>query len=242
MQEDLGGQSSRWAARSSLVALLPSPLLGPVAWEPVAEVLEDRGWDVVIASVPARPSGPGDVLRCLLDALPTERPLVLVPHSNAGLYVPAIVAQREVAAVAFVDAALPGDGESTPMCPPHLRKILADIADSAGLLPPWTQWWGETDLAPLFPSTQVRDRIEAGQPRLPLAYFDAALPTAPGWETRPIGYLAFGDTYAAERERAAEAGWTVATLSGAHLHMLVDPAEVAASVLGLLSPQDAGAP
>jgi hypothetical protein len=70
-------------------ALLPSPLLGPEAWGPVAEVLRSGGWSVLEQPGAAEPPGaPGDVLKRFLAALPTDRDLVLVPHSNAGLYVP----------------------------------------------------------------------------------------------------------------------------------------------------------
>jgi hypothetical protein len=48
-------------------------------------------------------------------------------------------------------------------------------------------------------------------------------------------YLAFGDTYAAETARARQAGWPVTVLDGGHLHMLVDPDEVAAAIVGLLA-------
>jgi hypothetical protein len=68
-------------------ALLPSPLL-PEAWGLVAEVLRSGGWSVLEQAGAAEPPGsPGGVLKRFLAALPTDRDLVLVPHSNAGLYV-----------------------------------------------------------------------------------------------------------------------------------------------------------
>jgi hypothetical protein len=216
------------------LALLPSPLLGPSAWEPVADLLRERGRDVSVLSVPDAPAGPADVLHCFLDGLPVDRELVLVPHSNAGLYVPELHAERDVVGVVFVDAALPGPGPTTPVCPPELRAHLTGLADADGWLPPWTHWWSEEDLAPLFGSATARQRVEAGQPRLPLSYFDASVPTPPGWDRHAVcSYLAFGDTYAAECRRAGSAGWPFESLVGSHLHMLVDPAEVADAIARL---------
>lgn len=231
-----GSESSAVFLDDLLLALLPSPLLGARAWESVAEVLADRGWDVRIPAVPPSPSGPEEVLAAFLAGLPGDRSLVLVPHSNAGLYIPALCAERDVASVVFVDAALPGPETSTAMCPPELRAVLSGLADADGWLPPWTRWWPPEDLAPLFGSTAARERIEADQPRLPLAYFDAKLPTPGGWDRLPCSYLAFGDTYAAETRRAGSAGWPMEVMWGGHLQMLIDPEAVASAILSLSGP------
>lgn len=90
---------------------------------------------------------------------------------------------------------------------------------------------------PRRPSRAVRDLVEAGQPRVPLAYFRGSLPSIQQWDNTPSAYLAFGDTYADERQRAEERHWPVRTLRGRHLHMLIEPDEVAAALtemLGLL--------
>lgn len=70
-------------AMVSSLALLPSPLLGPSVWQPVAQVHADRGWHTMIcaASAPLTHTGP-DVLDAFLAALSMDRELVLVPHSN----------------------------------------------------------------------------------------------------------------------------------------------------------------
>ncbi|MGQ0844369.1 MAG: hypothetical protein ACT4QF_09555 [Sporichthyaceae bacterium] len=216
-----------------LLALLPSPLLGPAAWEPVAALLRAGGVEVVVPRTPSRPTKPAEVLTAFLDGLPS-RPLLLVPHSNAGLYVPALAARRRVTATVFVDAALPGPDPTTPTCPPPLRALLASLADADGWLPPWTRWWDEADLAPLFPDAAERARIEAAQPRLPLAYFDSVVPT-PALR-HPCAYLAFGETYRDESGRALLAGWPAATIPDArHLHMVVDPVAVAETIATLLA-------
>lgn len=209
-----------------LVALVPSPLLGPAVWQPVARLLRR----------PARvltPAGeaPEQVLAGLVAQLPEGQDLVLVLHSNAGLYAGALAARRQVLAVVFVDAGIPHADLPTPTAPAAFLQRLEALVDADGHLPPWTQWWSEEDVAPLFPDATSRAAVEAEQPRLSLAYFRAQVPAAPGWaEVLACGYLAFGDTYAEEVERARAAGWPVRRLDGRHLHLLVDPMAVAEQV------------
>ena len=218
-----------------LVALLPSPLLGPAVWRPVAKALSLHGWLVKTAPAGERaPTGPSDVLRTFLAALPPDKDIVLVAHSNAGLYVPALVQERRVVANVFVDAGLPVRNGRVPLAPPAFRDFLLQKADADGLLPEWTHWWDETDLEGLFPSAEVREQVEREQPRLPLSYFQESLPAPLGWDDRPCAYLAFGDTYSTERNEAEARGWPVTTLPGQHLHALVAPEQVASAIDALL--------
>src|SRR4051794_680196 len=96
------------------MALLPSPLLGPSAWQPVARILTGWGWHTVICAAAWPVRAVHQVLDALLAELPAEREYVLVAHSNAGAYVPALVRQRRVAAVILVDAMLPPRRGSIP--------------------------------------------------------------------------------------------------------------------------------
>lgn len=217
-----------------MVALLASPLLGPAVWQPVAQALRQRGVDVVAAAASRPTRSAADVRQRFLADVPADRDVVAVPHSNAGAYVPALVAQRRVVASVFVDAVLPPRAGHIALAPPELVEMLVDLADEQRMLPPWTAWWGEDGVTELFPSDAVRRQVEAEQQRLPLTYFTESMPVAPGWDDRPCGYLSFGDTYAAEHQEAAARGWPVARLDGMHLHMLHSPDAVAAAVLELL--------
>ncbi|MBA3311217.1 MAG: hypothetical protein H0U28_14400 [Nocardioidaceae bacterium] len=219
------------------LALLPSPLLGPAVWGPVAAELRRTGWSVVECSAAvAAPQTWQDVLRRFIADLPAERDLVLIPHSNAGLYVPALTRERHVVASLFVDAGLPLAEGSTPLAPAAFYDFLATRADEGAVLPPWTQWWEDADIDGLVPSRAAREGVEKEQHRLPLAYFRDSLPVPGGWDEKPCGYLAFGDTYADERQQAEDRGWPVRTLAGRHLHTLVKPREVAAAIAEMLPP------
>lgn len=215
-------------------ALLASPLLGPAVWRPVAEALRADGHGAAVLAASPGSGTPEEVLRDLLDACPPADDLVLVPHSNAGAYAAALAARLDVGAVVLVDAVLPPPAGVVPLAPPSLLDLLRGLADGEGRLPPWTRWWPEADLAPLFPDAACRRRVEAEEPRLPLAYFEGSLPAPPGWEPVRRAYLAFGATYAAERAQAEARGWRTRTLTGTHLHPLHDAEGVADAIVDLL--------
>lgn len=209
-----------------MLVLVGSPLLGGAAWRPVASLLDARTVTPVGGSA-------AEVLASLLDQIPDEPDLVLVPHSNAGLYVGAVAAQRGVRAVVFVDAGIPAPDGPTPTAPAQALGFLGSLVDDEGRLPPWTRWWPEEDVAALFPDAATRAAVEAEQPRLPLSYFSDAVP--PAELHVPCGYLAFGDTYAEEAARATDSGWPVTRLEGRHLHLLVDPPAVAEEIRRLVA-------
>ena len=212
------------------MVLLASPLLGPAVWAKVAAELRDRGRAVTVAPTPGPVRSPDEVLDAWGTVILEEQAL-LVPHSNAGLYVAALAEAHDVAGVVFVDALLPSEAPTTRTAEPPFRDFLEGLADDNGVLPPWTQWW--PDVSPLFPDPQVRAAVEAEQPRLPLDYFDAEVPTPSGWRSLPAAYLGFGDTYADEQADARHRGWPVETLPGLHLHQLVDPVAVTEALLRL---------
>jgi pimeloyl-ACP methyl ester carboxylesterase len=221
-------------------ALLGSPFLGPEAWAPVGRALRSGGHDVTV--VGGHGATPEEVTLGFLDGLPADEQMVLVPHSNAGLYVPALAATRPVGGVVFVDAAFPGPGRTTPVAPAELVRALEDRVDEQGLLPPWTTWWPEDEVAGLLPDDTTRRAVVEGEPRVPASYLSGRVSTPPGWETGlRAGYLAFGKTYALELALAREWEWPVAELDGGHLHQLVDPAAVAAAIVELATRAGAGA-
>lgn len=114
----------------------------------------------------------------------------------------------------LVDAATPGAGYFAQ------REFLLDLAGGDGWLPPWTSWWDEGDVGDLFPDAEVRARIEAEQPRMPLANYDHVPPARDGWDRLPCAYVWFGGLYETGAERAAARGWPARQIPGNHLHML----------------------
>ena len=212
-------------------ALLGSPFLGREVWQPVAARLAGAGHEAV--ALAGRGSSPEEVALAFAAGMPEDDELVLVPHSNAGLYVAGLIAARPVGGVVFVDAVYPGPGRTTPVAPPELVAELAGRVDGDGLLPPWTQWWPAAELDLVLPDEAVRARVVAGEPREPASYLSAREGTPPGWESVRGGYLAFGETYALEVDLAREWEWPVVALDGGHLHMLVDPDGVAAAIVEL---------
>ena len=210
--------------------VLPSPLLPARAYPPLTHALERRGWGVVVAEVPGVPRGPDPVLAAFREAVNGRTDLV-VAHSTAGRYA---VAVAGAAPVVYLDAALPPEHGDATLAPDGLLDHLAALADGDGLLPPWTRWWGDDDVATVVPDPTVLAAIRAEEQRMPLAYFRSRLGAPDGWVTRPQAYLALGGTYAEETALARRLGWPTTVLGGAlHLHHLVDPDAVADAILDL---------
>ena len=218
--------------------LVHSPSVGPSTWAPVADRLRAAGATVVVPSLldvagAAPPFWPRvvELVSGAVEEVPPGQPVVLVAHSNAGLFIPVAVeaARRPVAGCLFVDAALPSRDGPSPVAPPAFMEFLRPKAGD-GLLPQWTAWWDDADVASLFPDPRTRALVTAEQPRLPLAYYEQTVPVPAGWDDRPCGYLLFGPPYEETAQDARERGWTVAHEPGQHLHQLVDPDAVAGRI------------
>jgi hypothetical protein len=221
--------------------LVHSPSVGPRTWEPVARRLTELGWHAVVPSLlRVGEGGPPfwprvvDAVRAGLDTSGQNHGVVLVAHSNAGLFIPVITAALpgQVLGCIFVDAALPPSSGTAPVVPPEWLALLQGKA-SGGLLPRWTDWWDEDEVAPLFPDQQTRRAVIEEQPRSPLSYYEASVPAPAGWDARPCAYLLFGPPYDEAATEAHGRGWIVEQLPGGHLHQLVDPDGVARLLLAI---------
>jgi hypothetical protein len=146
--------------------LLHSPSVGPRTWQPVAHRLAELGWEATVPSLlHITDQGPPywprvvEAVRAGLDTAEHGQRLVLVAHSNAGLFLPVITAALpgQVLGSIFVDAALPPASGAAPVAPPELLALLRDKA-SGGLLSRWTDWWDEDQVAPLFPTRRPARR------------------------------------------------------------------------------------
>ncbi|MGA5299145.1 alpha/beta hydrolase [Nucisporomicrobium flavum] len=215
--------------------LVHSPSVGPSTWTAVADRLPGS---VVPDLTRVAEAGPpfwpavAEPVRLAIATAPADAPVVLVPHSNAGLFLPSIVAAspRPVAAVVFVDASLPQRDGPSPVADADGLAFLRVRVGPDGRLPPWTHWFDEADVAPMFPDAGTRKVIEDEQPRLPLSYYEQRLPVPDGWDARPCAYLKFSEPYDADAADAAARGWPVEAVPGEHLHQVVDPDAVAAAI------------
>jgi hypothetical protein len=224
-----------------LFVLIHSPFVGPATWRPVADVLLAQQREVVVPSLLEVGLGDPpywprvvDAVRGRLADVPPTQPVVLVAHSNAGVFVPVISVGllNPIAGSVFVDAALPALDGPTPVGPKDKLPALRQMAGPDGQLPIWTDWYDEADVASMFPDPEIRLAVTKELPRLPLAYFEQAVPVPPGWHDHPSAYVLFGPPYDRLAGSAAKRGWDVFEFPGAHLHQAVDPEGLTDIVLG----------
>ncbi len=216
-----------------------SPSVGPAIWQGVADRLRDKGIDVRVPSFIGVGEGPAPywpqvIQRAVHSVGNDARPVVIVPHSNAGLFVPLVVDRlgERAAACVLVDASLPpAEGESAVVPADFLPFLRAKAVD--GILPRWSDWWEEEEIASLYPDQETRSALTAEEPQLPLVYYEQTIPVPGGWDRRPCAYLWFGPPYDETAKRAGDRGWIVEHLGGAHLHMVIDPAAVADRIQAL---------
>ena len=206
--------------------LLHSPLLGPMAWRPVAVELERRGQAVETPAWPQLSTIVDDFYATLADDLAARLdgdggPLLLVAYSGAGALVPALASRltAPVAGVILVDAILPHPGHSWfDTAPADMRERLRAGAQM-GELPSWDEWWP--------PGALERLELEP----LPLAYFEEVAP--PEVLTGPTAYLQLSGAYDGEGVAAGRYGWPLVRLPLHHLAMLTNPEPVAAALESL---------
>ncbi|MFI6575989.1 alpha/beta hydrolase [Nocardiopsis sp. NPDC050513] len=218
-----------------IFVLVHSPAVGPSTWRPVAEHLTATGHRVRVPSLlhvgAGRPPFWPRVVDAVRDALrkvPVDHPVVLVAHSNAGMFLPVIRSglDHPVTGSTFVDAALPARIGPTPVATPEFLEFLRPMA-ADGRLRRWTDWWDESDLAPMFTDPEVRRTVTEEQPTLPLSYYEQRIPVPAGWDDHPCSFVLFSPPYGDLAAEARARGWRVAHLPGAHLHQIIDPAGTA---------------
>lgn len=214
--------------------ILPSPLLPAIAYDGLAKALESKGARArVVGEELADGEGGADLIaRWATQVGPATW---LLAHSNAGFLAPAV---RHLAggrhAIVFMDAALAPAGGATTLARGGFLDHLVTLADSSGVLPPWTRWWPRADLAEVVPP-DLYDELDRRCPRLPLSYFETPVDVPTGWLGEPNAYLAFGDTYRDEVTVARREGWPTRHIPGGHLHFLHDPGAVADAALQLVA-------
>jgi len=220
--------------------LVHSPLVGCGAWEPVAKDLTADGYAVALPDLTGTVTTGAPYhrhqARVIADSA-AGRPAILIGHSGAGplLATAGALLGEGARGYVFVDAGLPTPGRSwMETAPPALAAQLRGMAGPGGWLPPWSQWWGDEELAALLPDAAVRRRFAAGCPRPPLAMFEEVHPPAPGWPNAPCGYLQLSEAYEDEAARARELGWPVRQQLSHHLALLTAPGRIARELRQLI--------
>lgn len=220
--------------------LIHSPLVGQTTWEPVAKALATDGHTITVPDLTgALSAGPPYHPRQAATIADSAKagPAILVGHSGAGplLATAGTMLGEQVRGYVFVDAGLPTPGRAwLETVPPELATQLTAMADQQGWLPPWSQWWGDEELAELLPDPALRGRFADDCPRLPLAMFEEVHPPTPGWPNAPGGYLQLSEGYAAEAARATDLGWPVHHHPSHHLAPLTEPNQIAQAISTLV--------
>ena len=214
--------------------LIHSLALGPSTWQPVGALLRQRGHVVdvpnLIELAVLEPASAPRIARQVTEdvhAVPGEA-IAIVTHSNAGLFAPAIGRALSNARISyvFVDASVPPSSGSAAIGAAEFLSELRAKAEN-GRLPPWTEWWEESDVAPMFPpDPELRDAITREQPRLPLSRYEQTVDVPAGWDQSPCGYIYFGPPYDRPADELRQRGWPIRHVPGLHLHIVVDPAAV----------------
>lgn len=228
---------------SKTVVLIHSPLVGAMAWQPVAAILKSNGYRVAVPALsgsfdnepPYYPQLAGSVAAALSECKPTD-PTVFVTHSGAGSLLQAAMAasKRTSASALFVDAILPHPGKSwMDTAPPPLRARL-DGSVRNGRLPPWSTWFAPEALAALLPDADLRARFVAELPQVPLGYLEERAPALPALTRDRCSYLQLSAAYDDEVRGAERLGWTVQRLKSNHLGILTQPTAVAAAICSLI--------
>lgn len=168
------------------LVLLHSPLIGPTSWLAVADALERRGRVVVVpllrsvagARAPQREIA--DTVQLATSHL--QGPIILVEHSGAGLLLSVIAdaLTAEVAALILVDSFLPPAAGPVELAPTAFMDQLRSIATD-GVLPPWSRWFADDVMRELVHDEDLRAAFESEMPRLPLSYFESAVPLPEDW-------------------------------------------------------------
>lgn len=118
-----------------VTCLASQPSARVIGGGPVADALATAGSTTTLCSAPTHPQTGREVLDSFLAQLPSDQDLILVAHSNAGAYIPALSTQRSAVGAVFVDALLPPSRGDLPLAPPAFLDVLRQKVDSHASCP-----------------------------------------------------------------------------------------------------------
>jgi hypothetical protein len=221
--------------------LIHSPLVGPMTWQPVAEILRQKGSEVFCPELTSPAHSETAYWRYhatqiaeSLKSVPKAQQVFLAAHSGAGMLLPAArqLIRQPVMGYIFVDAGIPEPDKSRlDLFEDQAQKEAFRKAAVNGLLPSWK----DEDLREAIPDDRLRKRFITELKPLPLVVYEEPIPVFGGWPDAPCVLIRFGANPAYDRsaQRARLEGWATIQLDGQHFHMLVDPVSVAETFLEL---------
>ncbi len=222
---------------------VPSPLLGPTSWGSTAAAMADLGQEPLIADAAMTTTADEDHVTPWLDAItamdpPADGlPTVVVAHSAACPRTPLLVSELlargwPIRTMLLVDGRFP-DGEAFT-ANEHYAKMLDRMVRPDDYLPPWPRWWGSL-VEGLVVDPEARNLFLAEAAPVPRTWFDQGCPVPELPANIGRGFLSFGPGYAEARDQAFARGWLTMRLNGDHLHQMIEPDAVAATLMGMVA-------
>jgi hypothetical protein len=207
------------------LVLVPSPFVGAVSWQAMAEILPDAiVADYGGVSAPDWYEGVARRVAAHSDG----RPWIAILHSGAGGFAPALAsASTDLAGFIFVDAVLPYPGRSCLATAPAVQVEQLKSLTTHGLLAPWNEWFASDPVPRLVPDREARKAFIQNLPRVPFAFLEAVSPAQSEWEHIPAAYVQLSKVYDDTAIKAEQRGWTVRRARLHHLAIVSDPATVA---------------
>ena len=211
--------------------LVHSPLVGPSTVSPLAVALSAHGWSVNAPDLRGATNSPRDFSAFVLNCCPKAE--VVIGHSGAGAFLPAIADRVDAVVTVFVDAILPG--EDPPFLPSQrFVDVINELPIREGLLPPWHQWWPAEAINALIPDNTVREAVVAEISAIPRSFYSDSIDFPRSWWTRPAAYLQLSAAYGAELNQAKAWNWPTIEHTGGHLDLVVHPTEIAQDIVSLI--------
>lgn len=227
---------------SSTLVLVHSPLVGSSSWRPLDDVARAGGFDVVRPDLSGVVDAEWPQWRYLVDtavdSTSGRTDLIVVGHSGAGAFLPAIGHRRKdgLRAVVFVDAIVP------PVAGEHRtsERFLGFLDDKTvdGRLLAWLDWWPPEVVGELVRSSEQLEELRSDMPRLHRSFYGAHIPMPDDWSSGPCAYLQLSPAYDEESRLANELGWPTLLSDGSHLSIFTDPLAVLAAVEDLVDRVD----
>jgi hypothetical protein len=208
--------------------LVHSPVVGPSTWGWVADALRSRGHTPVVPDLldAASTGDPETFARAAAEAIDPSEEVIVVGHSGSGSVVPMVAALvPKTRRMVFVDAGVP-PCEGTFRAGGEFLGVLRGLATN-GVLPAWSQWWGEGVMQALVRDEDRRRALEVELPKVPLAFFEAPIAAPPGWCAHEGAFVLLSDAYRSDASTAASLGWPVVERLGGHLDIANDEGSIA---------------